>query len=238
AVETPAYDLTWFRVTFGRLGLKAYTKGERVLRIEATVHNTAELGCGRVLDRLPEIIGRLGAMAERFCTMLDCASVGFISDRLLDELPQPSRLGSIRVGGVCLDSPRMRAALAAVTALSPAPKGFTVAELAGRVHAMTGQPEADYTTRQAAYDLRKLRAKRLVVKPGRSRRYHVPPEAVRTITAVTTLRDQVLAPILAGIRSAPPIPDHRAWSAVEHDYETLRIDMQALFNDLGIATAA
>ncbi len=238
AVETPQYDLTWFRVTFGRLGLKAYTKGERVLRIEGTVHNTAELGCGRVLEKLPEITARLAAMAERFCATLDCASVGFISDRLLDELPQPSRLGSIRVGGVSLDSPRMRATLAAVTALSPAPKGFTVAELAARVHAMTGRTEADYTTRQAAYDLRKLRAKAIVVKPDRSRRYQVPPGAVRTITALTTLRDQVLAPILAGTRSAPPVRERRAWSAVEHDYEALRIAMEALFNDLGIATAA
>jgi len=59
---------------------------------------------------------------------------------------------------------------------------------------MTGQDEADYTSRQAAYDLRKLRGKTLVVKRGRSRRYEVPPDAARTITAVTTLRDQVIAP--------------------------------------------
>ena len=43
-VETQSYDLTWFKVTFGCLGLKAYTKGERVLRIEATCHNAAGAG--------------------------------------------------------------------------------------------------------------------------------------------------------------------------------------------------
>jgi hypothetical protein len=56
-------------VTFGRLGLKAYTKGERVLRIEATCHNAAELGvtgCGRILDKLPDIVARLAGMAQRF----------------------------------------------------------------------------------------------------------------------------------------------------------------------------
>jgi len=36
----PQYGLAWFRIRFGLLQLKAYTKGEHVLRFEATVHNT------------------------------------------------------------------------------------------------------------------------------------------------------------------------------------------------------
>jgi len=181
-VETQSYDLTWFKVTFGRLGLKAYTKGERVLRIEATCHNAAELGCGRILDKLPEIVDRLGAMAERFCTTLDAASVGFLSDGMLDKLALPAQLGRTRVGGITLDSPRTRAVLAAIAALSPAPKGFTVADLAAKVHTTTGPINRDYSVRQAAYDLRKLRAHHLVVKPGRSRRYHVPTDAIKLLT--------------------------------------------------------
>lgn len=39
-LERPAYDLIIFRVHFDRLTLKIYTKGERVLRIEAMAHNT------------------------------------------------------------------------------------------------------------------------------------------------------------------------------------------------------
>jgi hypothetical protein len=237
-VETPSYDLTWFKVTFGCLSLKAYTKGERVLRIEATCHNAAELGCGRVLDKLPEIVHRLGSMAARFCTTLDATNVGFLSDGILDQLPRPAQLGRTRIGGVDLDSPRIRSVLDAVTALAAAPKGFTVADLAAKVHALTGQTDADYSTRQAAYDLRKLRAKDLLVKPGRSRRYHVPPDAVRTITAVTAFRDRVLAALLGGLRSKRPVAPSSTWSDVEHDYENLRLDMQSLFQHLGIATPA
>ncbi len=36
---------------------------------------------------------------------------------------------------------------------------------------MTGQDHATYNTRQAAYELRKLRGKQLISKPGRTRRY-------------------------------------------------------------------
>src|SRR6266581_4797997 len=54
-IETPRWDLTLFKVHFGRLTLKGYTKGEHVLRVEATVHNTRQLGCGRAIQRFPRI---------------------------------------------------------------------------------------------------------------------------------------------------------------------------------------
>ena len=60
----------------------------------------------------------------------------------------------------------MRDALRAALALAPAPNGFTVAEFAAKVHALTGHDHTGYSVRQAGYDLRKLRGKQLVDKPG------------------------------------------------------------------------
>jgi hypothetical protein len=234
-IEKPQYGLAWFRIRFGLLQLKAYTKGEHVLRLEATVHNTKELRCRRGLDNFPEIIARLAGMAERFCTALDCADIGFLNDSALDELPLPSRVGATRVGGVDLNKPRIRAALSAALALAPAPHGFTVAEHAARVRAMAGHD--GYTIRQAAYDLRKFRGKGLALKPGHTRRYHIPAEAARTIAALLALRDQVIAPILGGIRSPRRGRKPAHWTRIDRDYETLRIGMQALFHDLGITVS-
>lgn len=53
--------------------------------------------------------------------MLDCVDIGFIPDGTLDELPLPSQLGATRVGGIDLNKPRIRAVLAGVLALAPAP---------------------------------------------------------------------------------------------------------------------
>jgi hypothetical protein len=50
-IEKPTYDLTVFKVHFGKQTLKIYTKGERVLRIEAITHNTRDLRCGKVIER-------------------------------------------------------------------------------------------------------------------------------------------------------------------------------------------
>jgi hypothetical protein len=235
-IEKPQYGLAWFRIRFGLLQLKAYTKGEHVLRFEATVHNTKELRCRRGLDNFPQIITRLAGMAERFCTALDCVDTGFLNDTALDELPLPSQVGATRAGGVDLNKPRIRAALAAALALAAAPHGFTVAEHAARVQAMTGHDS--YTIRQAAYDLRKFRGKGLVSKPGRTRRYQVSPPAARTIAALLTLRDQVITPILAGIHSPRRGRKPAHWTRIDRDYETLRIGMQTLFHDLGITSDA
>jgi hypothetical protein len=235
-IETPRWDLTLFKVHFGLVTLKGYTKGEHVLRFEAIVHNTKALGTGRVLDKFPAVVDRLASITERFCTMLDCVDLAFIPDGTLDQLPTSSQIGATRVGGVDLNKPRTRQAMDAVLALAPAPGGFTVAELTAKVHAITGR--TDYTVRQAAYDLRKFRGKHLVDKPGRSRRYHVPPQAARTIAALLALRDQVIGPILAGIRSPRRGRKPAHWTQTDRDYETLRINMQTLFTDLGITTAA
>ena len=142
AIETPSYDLTVFKLHFGRLTGKAYTNGERVLRFEAIAHHTAELRCGRMIDKFPDIVTELAGIAERFATALDCVDTGFLGDGVLDQLPTGSTLGAARVGGVDLNKPRMRDALKAVLALAPAPNGFTVAEFTAKVHAMTGTSSA------------------------------------------------------------------------------------------------
>jgi hypothetical protein len=175
-------------------------------------------------------------MVDRFTTTLDCVDHTFIADDLLDRLPASARIGATRVGGVDLNKPRIRDALSAVLALSGAAGGFTVAELTTRVHAMTGH--SGYTIRQAAYDLRKFRGKELIAKPGRTRRYHLTPQNAGTIAALLTLREQVIAPILAGVRSPRMGRKPITWTSVDRDYEKIRIDMQTLFRDLGIRGAA
>ncbi len=235
-IETPSYDLTIFKLHFGALTLKGYTKGEHVLRFEAVCHNTRYLNVGRILDRFGDIVERLTRMLDEFCTTIDCVDVTFIPDGILDELHQPTTTGRTRVGGVDLNKTRARTTLRAVVALAAKPDGFTVADLTNKVHAITG--DNSYTIRQAAYDLRKLRGHSLIDKPGRGRRYHVPVDATRTICALLVLRQQVIAPIVAGLRRPNRGRKPAHWTAIDRDYETLRTDMNTLFNHLAITTHA
>ncbi len=233
-LETPVYDLTVFKLHFGTLTLKAYTKGEHVLRFEAIVHNTKALGCGRVVSTFPQIVARLRGMVAGFLTTLHAVDHAFVSDDTLEQLPLPSAVGKTKVGGVDLNKARMRVLLAAVLTLAPAPQGFRVADVAAQVHAMTGQTGDAYGTRHAAYDLKKLRAKQLIEAIPASRRYRVPPAGARTIAALLILRDNVIKPILAGTAKPKVGRKPKNWSPIDEHYETLRKDMQTLFEDLGL----
>src|SRR5580704_17025199 len=112
AVERPTYDLTIFKLHCGKLTLKIYTKGERVLRIEAVAHNTRELNCGRSLDKFPEVVSRLKSVLERFADALSCIDQCFIADEMLGQLPAASRVGkpssgaSISTRRACAASPK------------------------------------------------------------------------------------------------------------------------------------
>jgi len=232
-VERPEYGLTLFKIHFGRLTLKTYTKGERVLRIEAIAHNSEALRCGKVLEKFPEIVARLSGMVERFLEVLRCTGSAWISDGSLEDLPKPSRVGQTRVGGIDINHPRIRAVMAAVLALAPAPLGFSASQVAAKVRQILGT--ADYQPRQAAYDLKKLRGKDWVNHPGGSRRYQATAQGLRAMAAVVTLLDKVIKPLLAGAGKPAPArqPDHEG--PIDRHYRTIQREMQGLFNALGLA---
>jgi len=234
-VETPTYDLTVFKVHFGKLTLKIYTKGERVLRIEVIVHNTKELSCGRSLPDFPKIVFMLRGMLERFLQVLHCMDACFIADDLLETLPRPSLVGKTKVGGIDYNQPRIRTLMWAVLALSPAPNGFTASDLAKKVCHLTAGRSFPYTARQAAYDLKRLRGKRIVERIDSSHRYRSLTDGVRAITALVVLRDKILKPLLASSCQRKRGPKPRNPSLLDTHYERLQADMQHLLKDLGVA---
>jgi len=232
-LERPSYDLTVFKLHYGYVTLKVYTKGEHVLRCEAIANHAGALRCGRIILRLPDMVFRLKHFLERFLAALHCVDRTFIANDTLEHLPTPSQLGAVRVGGVDINTARMRAAMAAVVALGPAPRGFSVADLAAKVQTMTGR--TDYGPRQAAYDVRKLRAKQLVTKFSAARRYQASPTGLRTMGALVILREHVLKPLLTAATTSTTYARPAHWTAIDQRYEAVRTAMCSLLTDLGVA---
>ena len=178
AVERPTYDLTIFKLRCGKLTL-IYTKGERVLRMEAMAHNTQELHCGRSLEMFAEIVSRLKSILQRFMNALSCIDQCFIAEETLEQLPAPTQVGKTKVGGIDFNKARMRWVAQAVLALSPSPGGFTASQLAEQVCRLSQQDESQYGPRRAAYDLKKLRGKQIVCRLGKTARYEAIPQGTR-----------------------------------------------------------
>jgi hypothetical protein len=235
AVEKPTYDLTIFRLHCGKLTLKIYTKGERVLRIEVVVHNTQELRCGRSLEKFPTIVVEAKSILERFMDALSCIDQCFIADRMLEQLPAPSQVGKTKVGGIDLNKPRMRWVIEALIALSPSPGGFTASELASQVRALSKQRESEYGPRRAAYDLKKLRGKRILRRIGQTRRYESMPKGLRAMAALVVLRNKAIKPLLAAAQELRPSRGAQNPSAIDTHYHTIRTAMQGVFQELGLA---
>jgi hypothetical protein len=234
-VETPTYDLTVFKLHFGQLTAKMYTKGAHVLRIEIIVHNARALPGGHSLPKFPGIILCLKNILNRFLSVLRCVDGAFVSAASLDEWPTPSQMGQTRVGGVDINKPRTRAVVEAVIGLAAAPQGFTLSQMAAQVRANTGLAQGEYTSRQAAYDLKKLRGKDLVRKIDKSRRYETVPEGLRAMTAVLILREKVIKPVLARAGKPRRAPKPKQQSPVDAHYETIQLAMRNLFQTIGIA---
>jgi len=233
-VNTGDYDLTVFKVHFGKLTLKMYDKGARVLRIEAIVHDAKVLRRGNSLPRFPQLATELQRMVIAFLNAVQAAHVSFLDDeQVLDRLPQPSQRGARRVAGIDLTKPRMRSVSEAVIALAANPNGFTVAELAARTRRVN--PEQPYTLRHAAYDITKLRAKQIVDRIDHTRSYRTTMPGLRTLAALLILREKVIKPVIAGAgrprMGRPPKHTH----PLDQHYINLQRELRATFRTLKLA---
>src|SRR5215469_17333153 len=80
-IEHSQYDLTVFKLHFGKLTLKMYDKGDRVLRVEIIVNNIEELRCGKRLEKLPGMLERLQAMVVAFLGVVQAAHLRYLEQK-------------------------------------------------------------------------------------------------------------------------------------------------------------
>jgi len=234
-IDQSVHDLTVFKLHFGKLTLKLYDKGDRVLRVEIIVTHIEELRCGKRLEKLPGMLERLQSMVVEFLGVVQAAHLSFLDGQQIDALAAPSVRGERRMAGVDLQKLRMRTVAHAVVALAAQPEGFSSEQLAQRVPEMQGLSRAGYQSRNAAYDLRKLRGKSLVERIPKTRRYRVRRPGIRTLAALLILREKVIKPVLSGVyrpkRGRPPKNIH----PLDVHYQHLQCEMLATLQTLKIA---
>src|SRR5262252_7766136 len=236
SVDARNYDLTVFKVKWGNLTLKIYDKGGRVLRIEVVAHNVKDLRSGKVLDKLPDLLKRMREMLVRFLGTVQAAHVAFLDEGAFERWSKPTQRGTRRLAGIDLNKARNRHVVDAVVALSTRPGGFTLAQVAEAVQQRAGLAAKAYSSRNAAYDLAKLKGKKLVHRVKASRRYKANPSGVRAMCAYLILRDKVIKPLLAGVVrpfGRPP----KVQAPVDQHYVRLREELNRTFETIGLAAA-
>jgi hypothetical protein len=232
-VDASQYDLTVFKIHYGKLSLKMYDKGDRILRIEAIAHNVKELRCGKLLEKLSDMVGKLKTMVFDFLNVICAAHVSYLDATLLEDLPKPTQRGTRRLTGVDIQKPGMRVVSEAVLALSSQPGGFTAKDLAERVCEMKN--DFSYMGRHASYDLMKLRGKGLVEQVPRSRCYRCSSPGIRTLAGTITLLEKVIKPVLSGVCKKKPGRPPKDMDRTDTRYSALIQDMYVLLQELRLA---
>ena len=230
-VEKPVYDLTVFKVHFGRLTVKMYSKGARVLRVEASAHNTADLHFGRSLEKFPGIIDRLAAILDEFLNKLQCVDVSHLDAQTVLAWDKPGSVGTCRTAGIKVNDDRQRAVMDALVALSIVPNGITTSGLAAKVREILNLDESEYSCRHASYDLKKFRGKGIVTKSA-ARTYRVTNDGLKSMTGYLVLLEKVILPVLAEMKHPR---QNRYVPEIDPHIMNMRNEIKAIFRQHNIA---
>jgi hypothetical protein len=182
--------------------IKQYVRDDSNLRTEPATNNVADYGVGKALENLPELKGKLSSIIDRYHDVQQDILESFLDRGQLQTLIQPTALpNGKRIPGLKLDHPRQLALMHALVRFShlAAQDSFS----SGEVHADTaealGLTTTEYTLGSLRYDLSKLRAKGLVQRLDKSRRYRLIPEGYRICVVYLKLFEKLYAPLTSAI---------------------------------------
>jgi hypothetical protein len=184
--------------------LKQYFKEGWALRTELVICNTDDFGIGRrVCARNWNALRAVGESANRRLCEAEAADAQPAPDvATFCQVTQPSQTkDGLYAAALRFGDSRVMAVLGALVGFCHIAIGFTNRELVGLVGALLAKP---YTSRQATYDLRRLRRKGLIAKKPRTRRYQLTTLGRRVAVLFTKTYARVLAPGLIELDLALP----------------------------------
>ena len=153
-------------------------------------------------------------------------------------LAQPTVAGLRRIPGIKLHDDRVIRLLEVLLH----PGGFVAAWATREVHtrllARHRLDAADYRLGQFRYDLAKLRAKGLVTRLGRSRRYQLTPLGVKLGVLLVKLRLRLLGPLASASAEPTRARPTRHPSQVEAAFRQVDAALDHLCDTLGLRPAA
>ena len=186
--------------------IKQYFKEGRALRTETVICNTQDFGIGRrVCAKNWCALRAVGESANRRLCEAESAEALPAPDVVtFHQVTRPSNSeDGLYTPALRFGDPRVMAVLASLVGFCHLVEGFNNRQLVQQTAALLDAP---YATRQATYDLRRLKRKGLILKTPHSHRYQLTPLGRRVAVLFTKTYGRVLAPGL--ILLDPKLPDH------------------------------
>jgi hypothetical protein len=178
--------------------IKQYFKEHRALRTETVICNTRDFGIGRrVTAENWKALRAVGDAAnQRLCDAQAADARPAPDVATFTEVTRPSIIDGQHAPALRFGEPRVMAVMAAIVGFTHLLAGFDNPTLVGLVGTLLDRP---YTSRQATYDLRRLKRKGLIVRLSGHHRYQLTPLGRRVAVLFTKTYGRVLAPGLAAL---------------------------------------
>ena len=178
--------------------IKQYFKEQRALRTETVICNTRDFGIGRrvTADNWKALRAVGDAANQRLCDAQAADARPAPDVVTFTEVTRPSDRDGQHAPALRFGEPRVMAVMAAVVGFTHLLAGFDNPTLVQLVATLLDQP---YTSRQATYDLRRLKRKGLIVRLPGHHRYQLTPLGRRVAVLFTKTYGRVLAPGLAAL---------------------------------------
>jgi len=190
--------------TYKSCRLKQYFKLGVALRTELVIGDTRDFGIGRRVCAMNwTALRAVGDSAnQRLCDAEAQTAQPAPDVVTLTHVTRPSTTtDGLHAPALAFGDPRVMALLASLVRFSHVLVGFTNRELVDLVASLLDQP---YSSRQATYDLRRLRRKGLIRRLPHSQRYPLTPFGRRTAVLFTKAHGRVLAPGFALLDTLVP----------------------------------
>jgi hypothetical protein len=179
--------------------IKQYFKEGRALRTETVISDTHDFRIGRrVCAQNWYALRAVGESANRCLCDAEAADAQPAPDvATFCRVTQPSTTeDGLSAAGLRFGETRVMAVLAALVGFCHLLAGFDNRQMVKRVSALRAAP---YSTRQATYDLRRLKRKGLIVKLAHTHRYQLTSLGRRVAVLFTKTYGRVLAPGLSAL---------------------------------------
>lgn len=193
--------------------IKEYLKESRALRIETVVNSPTDLGVGRRLHNLAELVEKAKGANRRLLELQRAGQGCAIETALWERISQPSLEEGQRTGALRFGDQRAMALAGALCVALNTVVGFTNKSLRALVSQLLAGP---YSSSQMTYDLRRLRLKGLVTRLEHSNTYTLSDDGLRFAVTYTKLSQRVLPPLLAADRPPAPLELRQAFRVIDH----------------------
>lgn len=231
------------RSHYGNGFVKQYVRDHVLLRTEPASNNVNDYGCKKAVENLPQLRQSMSSVIDNYHNVQQDILETFIDRGQLRKLAAATVLpNGKRIPGLKLDHPRQLALMHSLVRFShiAAQSTFTTSEIYADTVAALGISEKDYRLASLRYDLSKLRAKGLVERVPRSRRYHLLRGGYSVCLVFLKLFERIYAPLTAGLLS-PVSTDSKLHqqkrSQLDRLYQRVIDDLDKLMDAVGLKAA-